>query len=454
MPPPRNNKTAMIVIIGVVVLALAAFATYWFGFHGKGGPTPQTPTPTVTATGGTTPPPTTDSTPVTMTLWHNDTSGPGTDYWQTVTAKYHAAHPNVTINIVAIQNEDYDTKLTSAMASGNMPDIYFQRGGQALADQIAAGAVASITLDGDVWAQLGGTVSLTVVDGAMYGVPLALTPEGFWYSRDLFSRAGITSTPTTMDELSNAVAKLKAIGVAPISLGAADVWPAAHWFYQFALRSCSPGEVMNFVNGTSDLTDPCWIVALQNLNEFARTGPFQADFRNTPAMNGPNSSAGLIANHKAGMELMGAWEPAIVATLTPNRAPLDDLGFFRFPSVPGGDGSDTALMAGVTAFSCSAKAPPQCVDFMNFLAATDQQQNYAAAMSTVPANSTALGGVADPGMRSAAEAVGKALYVAPWLDMALDNSKGNQVGQTIVSLMTQQISPDDALAELKTALGV
>ena len=64
-------------------------------------------------------------------------------------------------------------------------------------------------------------------------------PEGFYYSKDLFKQAGITSTPTTIPELEADVAKLKAINVAPIAVGAKDAWPAAHWYYNFALRECS-----------------------------------------------------------------------------------------------------------------------------------------------------------------------------------------------------------------------
>ena len=69
--------------------------------------------------------------------------------------------------------------------------------------------------------------------------------EGFWYNKELFTQAGITAPPTTLDELNAAVTKLKATNVIPISVGAGDKWPAAHYWYNFALRACSIDTLKN-----------------------------------------------------------------------------------------------------------------------------------------------------------------------------------------------------------------
>ena len=48
---------------------------------------------------------------VTMSFWHNATTGPGKAFWDKTVADFQAAHPNVKINVQAIQNEDLDGKL-------------------------------------------------------------------------------------------------------------------------------------------------------------------------------------------------------------------------------------------------------------------------------------------------------------------------------------------------------
>ncbi len=45
---------------------------------------------------------------VTLTFWHNSTTGPGMEYWKTTAAAFEDENPGVTIRIQAIQNEDMD----------------------------------------------------------------------------------------------------------------------------------------------------------------------------------------------------------------------------------------------------------------------------------------------------------------------------------------------------------
>jgi raffinose/stachyose/melibiose transport system substrate-binding protein len=81
------------------------------------------------------------------------------------------------------------------------------------------------------------------IDGKVYAMPVAVLPGGFFYSKELFSKAGIGQPPTTLAELHTAVDKLKSAGVQPIALGAKDAWPAAFYYYFFALRECSSTTV-------------------------------------------------------------------------------------------------------------------------------------------------------------------------------------------------------------------
>ncbi len=113
------------------------------------------------------------------------------------------------------------------------------------------------------------------------------------------------------------ITKLKAAGVAPIALGGKDAWPAAHWYYWFALRECSE-DTLDSTAKSLKFDDPCWTKAGQDLQAFAKTEPFNDGFLTTSAQQGAGSSAGLVANHKAGMELMGAWDPGVIGSLTPD----------------------------------------------------------------------------------------------------------------------------------------
>jgi raffinose/stachyose/melibiose transport system substrate-binding protein len=373
---------------------------------------------------------------VTMQLWINATTGPGKAFWDETAAGFHNAHPNVTIKVQSVQNEDLDGKLQTALNSGTAPDIFLQRGGGKMAAMVEAGQLKDITdAITDETAQAVGDAALRTgqVDGKAYAVPVAILPGGFWYSKDLFQKAGVAAPPTTLDELNAAVAKLKANGT-PIALGAKDAWPAAHWYYFFALRACSPAT-LDATAKSKTFDDGCWTKAGADLQAFADTKPFNDGFLTTSAQQGAGSSAGLVANYKASMELMGAWDPGVIASLTKDTKPLPDLSFFPFPAVPGGQGDPAAIMGGAEGYSCSAGAPKECGDFLNYILTKDLQEAYYKAFNALPVNKQAQGAVTEDYLKAVLDAYNKAPYVSQWLDTVYGQSVGNALNVSVVNLL-------------------
>ncbi len=428
-----RKSLALTAAVAVTALGLAACSS-------SSGNT----TPTGGATSAGTETTAANQAPVTLTLWENNTTGKGPQFWADTIAAYKKVAPNVTINLQPVQNEDLDGKLQTALNGGDAPDVFLQRGGGKLADMVNAGFVADITgslSDATTAAIPKSAFAADTYNGKIYAMPLTVLPGGLFYSKDLFSKAGITTPPTTLAEFNDAVTKLKAAGIAPIALGAKDAWHAAHWFYWFALRECSP-DTLNDAANNADLSDPCFTKAGQDLQTFAATKPFNDGFLTTSAQQGAGSSAGLVANHQAAMELMGAWDPGVIGSLTPDQKNLPDLGFFPFPSVPGGAGDPTAMMAGVDAFSCSAKAPqPACTDFLNFLATDAIQEAYSTAASAPPASSKAAAAVTDPVLQTVMSYNQKAAYVSLWLDTRLGQNIGNALNTGVVDMLAGKGDP-------------
>jgi raffinose/stachyose/melibiose transport system substrate-binding protein len=390
---------------------------------------------------------------VTMSLWQNSTTGPGEDFWTKTAADFEAANPGVTIDVQTIQNEDLDGKLQTAMNSGDGPDIFLQRGGGKMAAMVSAGQVMDITdkISDDARDQISeGTFKAETLDDKVYAMPVAVLPGGLFYSQDLFTAAGITENPTTIDELEGAVDKLKASGTQPIALGAKDAWPAAHWYYFFALRECS-SDALNDAASSKSFDDPCWLKAAEDLESFAATSPFNEGFLTTPAQQGAGSSAGLIANHQAGMELMGAWDPGVIASLTPDQQPLADLSWFPFPEVPGGEGEPGSILGGVDGYSCAADAPPQCVDFLNYIATPEVQEAYYTAFNAPPVNTEAQKAVTEPYLQQILEAYNKAPFVSQWLDTLYGLNVGNALNVGVVDLLAGNGSPEQLVQTVNDA---
>jgi len=381
---------------------------------------------------------------VTMSLWQNSTTGPGQEFWDKTVADFEAANPGVTIDAQAIQNEDLDGKLQTALNSGDAPDIFLQRGGGKMAAMVAAGQLMDLTggISDQVKKEIPeGSFIANTLEDKVYAMPVAVLPGGLFYSQDLFDAAGITEAPATIGDLETAVDKLKASGVAPIALGAKDAWPAAHWFYFFALRECSP-DVLAEAADTKDFSDDCWIRAGEDLQGFADTEPFNQGFLTTAAQQGAGSSAGLVANHQAGMELMGAWNPGVIASLTPDEKPLADLAWFPFPEIDGGDGKPGSILGGVDGYSCSVDAPKECVDFLNYIGSADVQKEYYAAFNAPPVNTVAQEAVTEPYLKQIIEAYNAAPYVSQWLDTVYGQNVGNALNVGVVDLLAGKGSPE------------
>lgn len=373
---------------------------------------------------------------VEMSFWHNATTGPGKAYWEKTVADFQTANPNVTIKIQSVQNEDLDGKLQTSLNSGSAPDIFLQRGGGKMAAMVEAGQLKDITdqVSAETKAAVGDAALGTgQVDGKTYAVPVSILPGGFWYSKNTFQKAGVTATPTTMEELTDVAAKLKANGT-PIALGAKDAWPAAHWYYFFALRACSQAS-LDAAAKDKNFSDPCWTKAGEDLKAFADTNPFNDGFLTTSAQQGAGSSAGLIANGKAGMELMGAWDPGVIAGLTKDKKPLPDLGFFPFPAVAGGQGDPNAIMGGADGFSCSAQAPKECADFLNYILTKPAQEGYYKAFNALPVSKEAQGAVTEDYLKAVLDAYNKAPYVSQWLDTVYGQNVGNALNIGVVNLL-------------------
>ncbi len=392
--------------------------------------------------------------PVTLTWWHNASQdGPGKTYWEKVAKDFHDLHPSVTIKIEAIEtNQLQRTRLPAALLSNDPPDIFQAWGGGEIREQVEAGYLKDITdqVKAEV-ANIGSATEIWQVNGRQYGLPFRMGIEGIWYNKDMFAKAGIAAPPTTFDELNDAVTKLKAINVVPIALGAGDKWPAAHWWYNFALRACS---VDTLKKASVDLVfdDPCFLKAGEDLKAFIATKPFQPNFIATPGQNDPTSANGLLANGKAAMELMGDWNRGTLDTVAEDKAALSKfLGWFPVPAIAGSAGDPKAALGGGDGFACSKKAPAECVEFLKYIVSPEVQKGYAETGTGLPVAKGAEGGVEDPALKSILEATSSATYVQLWLDTAFGSTVGNAMNDGIVAIFAGSGTPEQVVSAMKAA---
>ena len=429
----RTTPVVRAVAIGAVVTVLAACGTG----------SDETSSDTSTQSSGA---------PVTISWWHNSNTDPGKAYYDEVAQKFEASHPGVTVQVSAMQHEDMLTKLDAAFQSGDAPDVYMERGGGELADHVEAGLTKDLSEPAkDVIGKLGGNVAGFQVDGKTYALPFSLGVVGFWYNKSLFEKAGITNAPTSVDELAATVAKLKAAGMEPLSVGAGDKWPAAHYWYYLALREC-PQQVLQDAVKSLDFSNPCFIKAGEDLQKVIATKPFNKGFLSTPAQTGPGSASGLLATGKVAMEMQGHWEPGVMQGLTEDKKGLgENTGWFPFPSVAGGQGDQSAALGGGDAWAVSKDAPDAAVEFAKYLLSDEVQQGFAERDMGLPTNPAATGAVKDPALGGLLKVRDEAPYVQLYFDTAFGQSVGGAMNDEIALMFAGKATPQDIVDKTQQA---
>jgi raffinose/stachyose/melibiose transport system substrate-binding protein len=183
------------------------------------------------------------------------------------------------------------------------------------------------------------------------------------------------------------------------------------------------------------MSAPCFSQATKDLTAFMATSPFQGGFNATQAQTGAGSSAGLLANGKAAMELQGDWETSVVPALTTNKNILNELGWFPFPGVPGGAGNPTAVLSGGDGFSCTTgAAEPACAEFLQYIDSTAVQEKLVQQANVgLPANSAAETVVTNPALKAAASAHDHAAYDAEYFDIAFPTNPGQALDNALAN---------------------
>ena len=236
--------------------------------------------------------------------------------------------------------------------------------------------------------------------------------------------------------------KLKAKGIVPIAVGSKDRWPDAFWWEYFAVRQCSLSTLKAAMKAVN-LSAPCFTQASNELKAFMKSNPFPSGFLGTPSQVGAGSSTGMVANDKAAMELQGDWDPGVMGPLTTSASSLNsDLGWFPFPSIPGGAGDPATVLGGGDGFSCTTSAPAQaCADFLRYLVSTPIQKQVVGANVGLPANSAAATALTLPAMQTVVSANHAASYIQTYFDIAFPTSVGQALDTAIANFFAGRATP-------------
>jgi raffinose/stachyose/melibiose transport system substrate-binding protein len=385
---------------------------------------------------------------VTIRWWHIFTT-PDTwpAYMQKVADDYMAMHPNVTIEITQLANEDFKQKITTVMQAGDPPDLFQSWGGGVLWEFAKAGLLRDISPDLDAnsgeWRNsfsAQGALNLFSLDDKYYGAPWNFGGVGIWYNKDLFAQAGITETPKTWDEFLAVVQQLKDAGITPISLGEKEKWPGHFWWVYLNIRNGGQAAFEAAYNRTGSFTDEPFIKSGEQLKALIDMNPFPEGYLGL----GYGQQAGLMGDGKAAMELMGHWAPGAQAGNAADKVGLGDkLGFFPFPST-GGAGDPSDLLGGGDGIAVGKNAPDETIDFLKYLTSEDVQKGHTEiGAGVLPTVAGAEAAVTDPNLQVVLAARNDAKYYQSYYDQFLPPAVGEAVNDAVETLFAGTATPQE-----------
>jgi len=236
---------------------------------------------------------------------------------------------------VNVQSQTWDgitTKITTALATDSPPDV-LDVGNTQIASYAANGGLLDLTPYKDDLAQgqswLDGLVDPATIDGSLYGVPGFAGARAVIYNKKMWADAGVTEAPTTYEELTAALDKVKAAN-AQTSDFSAFYLPGQYFYAGMQFVWDAGGDIATEKDGewTAGFSSDEAIEGLEAFQTFQNAYSTAASA--TLDTFEPNQSQ-LFADGKTSAIL----NTNTGAILKINPALEPDLGTFPFPGISG-----------------------------------------------------------------------------------------------------------------------
>ena len=316
---------------------------------------------------------------VTLKLWHlwaADTESNKIPM-EKVLRDFGKAYPNIKIEVDAVENQTYKTKIKTANAANEAPDIFFSWGAGFAQPFVESGKVLALDpylKDGTRNKMLGGTLANFTYNKKVYGLPIYMWAGVFYCNKELFEKNNI-KIPETFSELISAVKAFRAKGITPITVGEKERWPGMFFQNILALRTGGTQLCMDALSKKASFDQPAFIESAAKLSELVKANAFN---EGCLGLTRDESEAVLIQG-QVPMYYNGSW---VAGSLEKDGSPVQGkIVAKKFPMVEGGKGnSDEFLGGSIDTFMVSAntKYPKEAALAVKYICENMSREAYLA----------------------------------------------------------------------------
>jgi alpha-glucoside transport system substrate-binding protein len=298
----------------------------------------------------------------------------------------------ITVNYAGKGNNT-DTAVVSSIQGGAPPDVALLPDPGTLQTLAKAGSIKDLTSTlgnlssnySSAWNQL------ATVNGKLYGVWFkGANKNTIWYNPAEFTAAGITSPPTTWEQLLTDAAQLQAAGVTPFSLCTDVGWPLADLWANVYLKVAGADAYNKLAVHTLKWTDPTVTSSLTTLGQLlSKTGYLAGGLSGSlsnafpqcvdkvfPKTGNPQAAmvmeADFVVSEITGnsAKYTGGTTGTGGAPCTPDPTATPCYNFFAFPA-PSADSANNSAIQGAGDVAIQVSSTPQAQALIKYLAGPD-----------------------------------------------------------------------------------
>jgi raffinose/stachyose/melibiose transport system substrate-binding protein len=373
--------------------------------------------------------------------------------WEEVARDFEAKNPGVKVEMSFLENEAYKAKAPTLLQSKDRPHIIYSWAGGVLKSQVEAGVLEDITKDvADLTPKLSpASVAAFTLNGKVHGVPYNMSQVGFMYNKELFAKAGVDGSKiATWDDLLAAVKQLKAANVTPILVGGADKWPLHFYWTYLAVRLGGKAGFQAALKGENGgFEGETFVKSGELFKQLVDLQPFQNGF-----LGAKNPQAvGMFGDGKGAMMLAISSFYHTQKALAADKigVPDDKIGWFNFPTVPGGAGEASDTLGGINGWLVTKDAPKEAVAFLKAFVSEDVQKKLSAGNYIVPTYLGADTALGSAFMRNIAKNLAASKYHQNFYDQDLGPSVGRVVNDATAEIAGGTMTPKAAAKAIQDA---
>ncbi len=389
-----------------------------------------------------------------LEFWHIQTNGEIPQVIQESVDRYTAEHPQYRVNVVPTANDSYKQKLTIAMASDKIPDIFPSWSGGPMIEYVNSGLIADLTDQMNKKNSyknrfLDAAIDQASYQGRIYGVPVEnVAVSGVFYNKKLFDQYKIV-IPQTVEELEAIAEKFVAIGIFPFALANKTQWPGSMYYMNLATRYGGLEPFREAVSGEGSFEAPAFVYAGEKIQEWVEKGYFNLGFNGLDEDSGQTRQ--LLYTGQAAMTMMGSWYVSIIKDENPEF--FQNLGVFKFPSIKDSSADQDIVIGtvGDNFYHVSASSPDTSGAFGVVFSLLDEQavKKRLQLGRIVPLKGIVL---KEPLLQQIMGFINQAPGVQLWYDQYLPPALGELHKSTLQEVFGGTMSPGDANRKMQEAM--